>query len=66
VGRVRRGGYIFDWWIGDHPPRHVHVSDGNGKLLGRVTVENLEPLDDWRPPRKVVVIIQQLLEEERL
>jgi len=18
-------GYIFIWWIGDHPPRHVHV-----------------------------------------
>jgi hypothetical protein len=24
-GRVRRGGYIFIWWVGDHPPRPVHV-----------------------------------------
>ena len=66
MGRVRRGGYIFDWWIGDHPPRHVHVSDSNGKLLGRVALENLEPLDDWNPPRKVVEIIRQLQAEERL
>jgi hypothetical protein len=35
MGKVHRGGYVFEWWIGDHPPRHVHVSDSNGKLLGR-------------------------------
>ena len=29
MGKVRRGGYVFQWWIGDHPPRHVHVFDGN-------------------------------------
>lgn len=23
--RIRRGGYIFVTWKGDHPPRHVHV-----------------------------------------
>ena len=66
MGRIRRGGYIFEWWIGDHPPRHVHVFDSNGELLGRVTVENLQPLDDWQPPRKVVEIIRQLMDEGRL
>ncbi len=25
MGRVRRGGYVFVWWKGDHAPRHVHV-----------------------------------------
>ncbi len=25
VGRIRRGGYIFEFWVGDHPPRHVHI-----------------------------------------
>jgi len=25
VGKVRRGGYVFIVWKGDHPPRHVHV-----------------------------------------
>jgi len=46
MGKVRRGGYIFEWWIGDHLPRHVHVSDSNGELLGRIAVDNMEPLDD--------------------
>lgn len=25
MGKVRRGGYVFIVWKGDHPPRHVHV-----------------------------------------
>jgi len=25
VGKVRRGGYVFITWKGDHSPRHVHV-----------------------------------------
>ncbi len=30
MGKIRRGGYIFVTWIGDHAPRHVHVyKDGN-------------------------------------
>lgn len=65
MGKVRRGGYIFEWWVGDYPPRHVHVSDNNGNLLGRVALENMEPLDDWNPPGKVLEIIRQLQDEDR-
>jgi hypothetical protein len=25
VARIRRGGFIFVSWKGDHSPRHVHV-----------------------------------------
>lgn len=25
MGKVRRGGYVFVTWKGDHGPRHVHV-----------------------------------------
>jgi hypothetical protein len=25
VARIKRGGFIFISWIGDHTPRHVHV-----------------------------------------
>jgi hypothetical protein len=32
VGRLRRGGFIFVWWKGDHSPRHVHVYR-DGKLV---------------------------------
>jgi hypothetical protein len=66
MGRVRRSGYIFEWWIGDHPPRHIHISDSNGKLLGRVALDNLQPLDDWHPPKIVLEVIRQLQKEGHL
>ena len=47
MGRIRRGGYIFEWWIGDHLPRHIHVSDHNGKILGRIRLDPIEPVDEW-------------------
>lgn len=25
MGKVRRGGFLFITWKGDHSPRHVHV-----------------------------------------
>ena len=66
VGRIRRGGYIFEWWIGDHPPRHIHVSDNNGKILGRIRLDPIEPVDEWQPSRKVIEIIKELQREGRL
>jgi len=66
MGKIRRGGYIFVWWLGDHLPRHVHVFDGKGKLLGRVGIADGAQLDDWRPPRKVLEIIDSLEKEGRL
>ena len=66
MGRVRRAGYIFEWWVGDHPPRNVHVYDSNGHFLGRITIATLRPLDDWMPPRIVVSTLQDLVKEGRL
>ena len=66
MGKIRRGGFIFVWWKGDHPPRHVHVFSSAGKLLGRIVIETNEPLDDWSPPRRVLKIIEELEKEGRL
>ena len=66
MGKIRRGGYLFMWWTGDHAPCHVHVFDGKGKLLGRVTIETKAPLDDWLPTKKAVAIITDLQHEGRL
>ena len=30
--KIRRGGYVFLAWKGDHQPRHVHVYR-NGRLV---------------------------------
>jgi hypothetical protein len=66
MGRVRRGGYIIFWWIGDHSPRHVHVRTDKGKMLGRVNVDTLEGLENWTPPKDLVSIIVELKEKGRL
>jgi hypothetical protein len=39
VGKIRRGGYIFITWIGDHAPRHVHVYR-DGKLVLKWNLED--------------------------
>jgi hypothetical protein len=44
MGRVRRGGFVFVWWVGDHAPRHVHVYR-EGKLVVKWD------LDNWKAMR---------------
>jgi hypothetical protein len=66
MGRIRRGGYIFIWWIGDHPPAHVHVYDDDGKFITRVNLNTMQPMDLDKIDKKVVQIIEQLQQEGRL
>jgi hypothetical protein len=66
MGRVRRSGYIVEWFIGDHAPRHVHVFDAKGRFLGRVNVETLTALEDWSPSDKLVELIRELKSEGTL
>jgi hypothetical protein len=66
MGRIRRGGYIFEWFIGDHGPRHVHVYDANGRKLGRLALDNMSGLENWQPSRKLVAVLRQLQSEKRL
>ncbi|MFA7234702.1 MAG: hypothetical protein WC076_11390 [Terrimicrobiaceae bacterium] len=54
MGKIRRGGYVFEWWIGDHEPRHVHVSKIDGRILGRIVLATKLPMDAWNPPKKVL------------
>ena len=64
MGRIRRGGYVFLTWLGDHAPRHVHVYkdaehvlkwdlDASGAMRGRAN-------------RRIVRLIAELVEEGRL
>jgi len=61
VGKLRRGGYIFVWWKGDHPPRHVHVYR-NGKLIVKWDLDNKKPMKG-RATRRVLELIAQLESE---
>jgi hypothetical protein len=61
MGRVRRGGYVFVWWKGDHAPRHVHVYR-EGKFVVKWD------LDNWKAmrgdaPRPLLDLVAALVAE---
>jgi hypothetical protein len=66
MGKVRRGGYMFIWWIGDHRPRHVHVFDKNSILITRVNLETMTPMDTPHVSEKILKLIRELISEGRL
>ena len=41
MGKIRRGGYVLEWFVGDHQPRHVHVYDTKGSTLVGSTLTGL-------------------------
>lgn len=62
--KIRRGGYVFITWAGDHDPRHVHV-ERNNKLVLKWN------LDAWTPmcgnaSKRLVRLIEELEREGRL
>lgn len=64
MGRVRRGGYIIDWWIGDHVPKHVHVYR-KGSLVAKVEIPGMLVLSG-SVSRRLKRILLELIEEKRL
>jgi hypothetical protein len=64
VPKLRRGGYIFLAWVGDHSPRHVHVyRDG-------VLVVKWD-LDSWQPMKgeatnRIERLLRELIKEGKL
>ena len=61
MARIRRGGYIFITWTGDHAPRHVHVYR-DGKLIVKWDVENGKAMKG-SAPRRVLSLIEELESE---
>jgi hypothetical protein len=64
MGKLRRGGYIFVWWKGDHPPRHVHVYR-DGKLIVKWDLDNRKTMRG-HAPKRVLVLIEELESKELL
>jgi len=64
LGKIRRAGYIFITWIGDHAPKHVHVFK-NGKEVMKYDLENKQVMSG-RSNRKIEMIILELLKEKEL
>ena len=66
MGKIRRGGYILERFIGDHAPRHIHVYDSKRKFIGRLDLDRMVGIEGWVPDRKLIKLVQELIQEERL
>ena len=64
MGKLRRGGYGFVTWRGDHSPRHVHVYRG-GRFVVKWDLENGRPMKG-HAHRKLVRLMDALVVEGRL
>lgn len=62
--RIRRGGYVFLTWTGDHSPRHVHVYR-DGQLILKWDLENRKPMKG-AATRKILDLIDELESEQLL
>jgi hypothetical protein len=63
-GQVRRGGFVFLWWKGDHPPRRVHVYR-DGKLIVKWNLDNKKAMKG-RPTKRIIDLIARLQSEGML
>ena len=61
MGKLRRGGYIFVTWKGDHAPRHVHVYR-DGKLVVKWDLDH-ENAMSGKATRRVRELIAELESE---
>lgn len=43
MGRKKIGGFVIEWYIGDHLPLHVHIYK-DGLHLGRFDLESQKPM----------------------
>jgi len=61
MGKIRRGGYQFVTWIGDHPPRHVHVYNGK-RFVAKWDLER-NAVITGSVNRRIIRILQELRKE---
>lgn len=62
--KLRRGGYIFLGWVGDHSPRHVHVYR-DGRLIVKWDLDSWQPMKG-QPTARILRLLSELVEEGRL
>lgn len=58
MGKVRRGGYVFVTWKGDHSSRHVHVYR-DGVLVVKWDLDDKQPMIG-KASRRVRALIDEL------
>lgn len=61
MSKIRRGGYVFLTWTGDHSPRHVHVYR-DGRFILKWDLDSRKPMAG-SPLRRVLDLIRELESE---
>ena len=61
MSKIRRGGYVFVTWVGDHSPRHVHVYR-DGAFVVKWDLERGQAMEGAAPAR-VRKLLAELVEE---
>jgi uncharacterized protein YggU (UPF0235/DUF167 family) len=61
MGKIRRGGYVFVTYKGDHGPQHVHVYK-DSRLILKWDLVN-ERAMQGKANRRVLNLIRELLRE---
>jgi hypothetical protein len=64
VPKIRRGGYVFLSWVGDHSPRHVHVYR-DGRLVVKWDLDDHQAMKGEITSR-IRRLIEVLVEEGTL
>ena len=64
MGKLRRGGFIFVTWKGDHPPRHVHIYR-DGRLVVKWNLEDQVAMKG-KVTDRILRLIAELQEEGAL
>ena len=64
MGRVKRGGYIIEWWIGDHNPKHVHIYRDK-KEVAKVQIPGMVVLTG-KLNKKLMKILKRLVREKKI
>lgn len=59
MGRLKRGGYLIEWWMGDHYPKHVHVYE-KGKEIAKIQVPEMIVLTE-KMSKRLKKILKELL-----
>lgn len=62
MGRIKRGGYLIEWWMGDHLPKHLHVYE-NGKEIAKIRIPEMRVMTG-KISKKLKKILNQLLKEK--
>jgi hypothetical protein len=64
MGKIRRGNFVFVYWIGDHSPRHVHVYRDT-KLVVKWDLDNGSAMQG-RASAQIKRLIRELEAEGKL